>query len=330
MIVKISKGRSWAGAHQYIYKDGKASHLLGNLPFQNFSQASRIVGEFRKLRPNLKKAIAHYSLSLPPNEHLTDEQWRSVATEFILKMGHVDCPHVCFKHTDTNHAHIHILALRIDSRGGVVSDKNDFARAESVARALEQRMGLTTPHQEKEIYQRRPTMNNFSAQLPSTTKPSETRKQRRLRLEPNYLSLMSAILDGLLYEHHNWPDCAHFKFKPNGEMRDRGDRVETNGVSHELAARIMVQLALQRGWTGIQFSGSREFLEFAFVAALDAGLPISCVGDEQSALLKEIVARRQLSALDLNASSVKERLLKNRANQPTTQADNTNIHKPTI
>lgn len=103
MIVKISKGRGWAGAHQYIYKDGKASHLLGNLPFQNFGQASRIVGEFRKLRPNLKKAIAHYSLSLPPNEHLTDEQWKSVATEFISKMGHADCPHVCFKHTDTNH-----------------------------------------------------------------------------------------------------------------------------------------------------------------------------------------------------------------------------------
>ncbi|MBK7654615.1 MAG: relaxase/mobilization nuclease domain-containing protein [Betaproteobacteria bacterium] len=46
--------------------------------------------------------------------------------------------------TDTDHPHIHIAALRITTAGEVVSESNDYKKAEAFMRIIEQQYGLTT------------------------------------------------------------------------------------------------------------------------------------------------------------------------------------------
>ena len=106
-------------------------------------------GAVRAMRPRLSKAVCHVSLSIHPDERLTDDQWREAAHAWMQGMGFVNNQYVISRHTDA-HPHIHILVSRVSLDGQVVSDAHDYKRQEPIMRSLERQFGLrmVAPSQE--------------------------------------------------------------------------------------------------------------------------------------------------------------------------------------
>lgn len=142
MIAKAVKGKGFRGALEYDLREQKGHLLDTNMAGDTPRSLAQEFGSIRALRPNLTKAVLHTSISIHPDERLTDEQWKQVAQAYLDGMGFAECQYVVTKHTDTEHPHIHILANRISMSAEVVSDSHDYKRQEKIMRRLEQEYGL--------------------------------------------------------------------------------------------------------------------------------------------------------------------------------------------
>ncbi len=149
MIGKIIKGKGFRGAVNYLFFGNEksrdkhaeivASNMAGKTPRELASEFSGL----RKLRPTLTKAVCHISLSLSPDDRkLNNQEFGEVAETFLKEMGFDSCPFVAVRHQDTEHPHIHIVVSRIKCNAEVISDKQDFQRAENIIRQLESKYGL--------------------------------------------------------------------------------------------------------------------------------------------------------------------------------------------
>lgn len=137
MIAKMAKGRGFRGALEYDLQEGKSVLLETNVAGKTVRAMAHEFGDVRQLRPTLGKAVMHVSLSVHAHEHLTDDQWRTIAARYLDGMGFTDNQYVVTRHTDTDHEHIHILANRITFGGAVVSDSQDWKRQEALMRVFE-------------------------------------------------------------------------------------------------------------------------------------------------------------------------------------------------
>ena len=142
LIAKCIKGKGFRGAAAYDLQPHKCLLLETNMAGRTPRALAAEFGAIRALRPNLSKAVCHVSLSLHPEESLSDEQWCEAAHSWLQGMGSVNNQYVISRHTDAAHAHIHILVNRIALDGKVVSDAHDYRRQEKIMRELEQRFSL--------------------------------------------------------------------------------------------------------------------------------------------------------------------------------------------
>lgn len=172
MIAKLVKGKGFRGVLEYALRQEKGNLLDTNMAGSTPRELAREFGEARALRPNLSKAVCHMSLSIAPDERLTDEQWKDVAQKTLSGMGFDDCQFVVAKHHGTKHPHIHILASRVSMNGEVVSDSQDFRRLEGIMRRLEKEYGLREVLPSREAQRRAPTKGEIECAV-RTGKPSE-------------------------------------------------------------------------------------------------------------------------------------------------------------
>lgn len=168
MIGKQTKGRGFRGALNYVLGKEGAQLIGGNMLGENSKELAAEFAETRKLRPNVKRAVYHASLSLSPGESLTDNEWRQVSTDYMNKMGFGNSQFVVVKHTDTHHSHVHIIASRIALDGKVVSDSKDYQRSEEVLRGFEKHYALYRVSPSREVRQQ--SMSRGETQTHSPTK----------------------------------------------------------------------------------------------------------------------------------------------------------------
>lgn len=325
MIGKLVKGTGFRGAVNYLLS-GKtrtsgtrgviiASNMAGTTP----RQLANEFGALRKLRPTLGKAVFHASLSPSPEDRmLTDAEFAALACRYLESMGFADCPFVIVRHDDTSHAHIHLLASRITTGGGVVSDKQDFKRSEAVIRRLETEFGLSRLAPSTAAAPRRNTMHpkqrkqrkhiearldhasrEAEAALPDTEpergctpfSPSDGDRKtfKRRLLESEYEQEIAETLAG---------DCAFIKrgryglmihTHDGGLILDKGDAITARKMSAEAAASRIIALAVAKGWCGIELSGSRDFVRHAMQNAIRAGLAINPKDTDQRLIHEEVL-----------------------------------------
>ena len=89
-----------------------------------------------------KKTVFHCSLNPHPDEKLSDERLTQIAKEYMEALGYGKQPYIVFKHNDIAREHIHIVSLRVDSRGQKINDKFEKRRSKQITDALEKRFGL--------------------------------------------------------------------------------------------------------------------------------------------------------------------------------------------
>lgn len=146
MIGKITIGKDFYGV--LAYNEKKISEGVGHVIDSNIghSTAVNMTTEFnliRQLRPGLGKAVFHVSLNLPYPDQLNDKEFASLGYDYLMKMGFDNNQFIMYRHTDTEHEHIHIVANRVRYSGRITSDSNIKRRSREMLNDLEKKYGLT-------------------------------------------------------------------------------------------------------------------------------------------------------------------------------------------
>lgn len=158
MVAKISIGNSLYGA--LVYNGEKLNKERGKLISSNkiYNDGSgsldirRAFEDFKRWIPahtRTERPMMHISLNPHPDDRLTDAQFSQLADDYMKMMGFVNVPFIVFKHEDIDRYHLHIVALRVDTDGRCISDKNNFYKNKKVCRELEKKYGLKVAEREK-------------------------------------------------------------------------------------------------------------------------------------------------------------------------------------
>ena len=178
MIGKITKGKGFRGLADYLLRDGRGEIVAGPMAGTTPRELAAEFGQLRRLNPKLGRAVAHFSLSPSPDDPpLTAGQWQTIADRFMADMGFADAPWCAVVHRDTDHAHLHVMACRIDRAGTTVADANDFRRAEAAIRRIEADFGLAavaSPEPRKARAAQRAADINTNPSAPTTEEPRMT------------------------------------------------------------------------------------------------------------------------------------------------------------
>lgn len=165
MIAKLNSGTSIFGALSYnidkveehnasvLYTNNMIEDTLSDvtismrnamLSFETYLLANR-----RTLKP-----VVHISINPSLEDKLSDEQYITLASDYMEQMGYKDQPYIVFKHNDIQREHIHIVSLKIDKEGKKINDRYEKLRSMRVCRELEIKYGL------KQITDERKEQNN--------------------------------------------------------------------------------------------------------------------------------------------------------------------------
>ena len=151
MIAKISSTENLGGALGYNFKKvekGEASILLAAELYQDREgryTMEDVFADMEALIPKkcrTKKAVFHCSLNPHPDEKLSNEQLVQIAKEYMEALGYGNQPYIVFKHNDIAREHIHIVSLRVESRGQKINDRFEKRRSKKITDALERKFGL--------------------------------------------------------------------------------------------------------------------------------------------------------------------------------------------
>lgn len=311
MIIRKVFGKGAIGLLRYLMRqhteDGAEKRPIrigGNLAGQTPREMAHEMGALRRLRPKLGKAVAHFSLSLNPEDRpVSDTEMSAMADDFLKEMGFVDVPFVVVRHADSHFQHCHIAALRISYRdSAVISDKNDYRKAEAAARKLESKYGLIPldlskpqpvpdPPQPKDqegeedmniddiIPPREPKLppvdtDTYSIQYRDDGELTDhhERELRRQVFEPTWEQTIRQTFrsDFKAVRKHQWG--LEVQFRGGGVILDSGYKMVAERLPDEIAGEKVVEMAHQRGWTKMVFTGSPAFVRAAMAACLNAGI----------------------------------------------------------
>ena len=151
MIAKISSTENLGGALGYNFKKvekGEASILLAQGLYQNKEETytmAEVFADMQALIPEkcrTKKMVFHCSLNPHPDEILSNETLTQIAKEYMETLSYGKQPYIVCKHSVIAREHIHIVSLRVDSRGQKINDKFEKRRSKKITDALEKRFGL--------------------------------------------------------------------------------------------------------------------------------------------------------------------------------------------
>ena len=151
MIAKISATENLGGALGYNFKKvekGESNILLAAELYQ--SKEGRytmedVLADMEALIPKncrTKKTVFHCSLNPHPDEKLSDETLMQIAREYMEALGYGKQSYIVFKHNDIAREHIHIVSLRVNSKGEKINDRFEKRRSKQITDALERKYGL--------------------------------------------------------------------------------------------------------------------------------------------------------------------------------------------
>ena len=147
MIGKQIKGTGFRGCLNYVLGKKDAALIGGTMCGQTPEELAAEFAITRQLRPNLKVAVFHATLSVDSTEKLedsedNDQRWLAIAANYMKAMEFDNNQYAVVKHSDTEHDHIHIVASRICLDGGVVDDSWDYYKSQETIRQLERDYNL--------------------------------------------------------------------------------------------------------------------------------------------------------------------------------------------
>jgi hypothetical protein len=245
MIAKQVQGANFGKVLNYVHHKSEArligSNMVGKDP-ESLADEFRIASDLRK---QVTKCVYHASLSVSSSEELSDRRWVEISRAYLEGMKFTGNQYAIYRHTDTEHDHIHIVANRINiTDGSVVSDSWQYRRAEVLVRQLEEQFQLS------------PTPCSWNKRKRSLT-TGEIRKERRTG-EINTRSQLQALIQQALNDSFSLNEFIERLTAQNISVRLRkSDEGKIEGISYGLNG-----VAFQGRQLGQDYSWCR--LEAAF------------------------------------------------------------------
>jgi len=336
MIASLVIGTGVRGAINYLLRAGKperegeARIIGGNMAGRAPRELATEFGLFRRLRPQLSRAVFHASLSSAPTDRpLSDAEWTSVGERFLRELGFDDTPFLVVKHDKASHSHehVHLLTVRVSSKGKTISDSGDYRRAENILRRIERDYRLCpvassraqTPEQPQ---QRRAIMNEKQKQAiterlegaadyaeaqmlemqgrdvngadcADDLKATDSRSLRRILQTEEFEQTLRCVFGNEEIRHiHRVGAGGGIVVYMRGRARIScsGDKITAFHMDPELAAKRAVELAVILGWRRISFRGSTQFVTAAIREAIAQNIVVVPVTAAQEAILKAVLA----------------------------------------
>lgn len=158
MVAKINIGSNLYGALAYNQEkvdEGLGKILGSNLVFEptngqfNITECMNDFMQFIPAHFRTEKPVFHVSLNPHPVDRLTDDQLTDIGREYMQKLGYGDQPYLIFKHEDIGREHLHIVSLRVDSRGKKIDDYKEHERSKEITEHLERKYNLNPAEGQK-------------------------------------------------------------------------------------------------------------------------------------------------------------------------------------
>jgi hypothetical protein len=170
------------------------------------------------------KPVQHLSISLPPDEHLSREQWEQVIDTTLRDLGLEGHQALIVAHRDTAHEHIHLLVNRVHPETHLAWNRwQDRPRLMASLRGQELALGLRpTPHIED----------------PNRLPPSVVRQFERTG-EPPLLDFVRAVARPVFQEARSWSEL-HERLAEQGLYLERKGQglVVTDDNRHVKASSV--------------------------------------------------------------------------------------------
>jgi hypothetical protein len=204
MIGKVMHNSSFRATTRYVIEKNGATLIGGSVAGDS---AKELVAEFmwsNDLNPGLKHPVWHMSLSLPHDEHLSDEQFSDLATQYFAGMvlladdhklvadrdrfqqrraefvldGLSEYQYLVARHSDQEHDHVHIVASRINlNTGNGVELWRDKTRNQKILRCLEVEYGLTPVQNSWDVGKKSATKGQLEKQATTGEESIQSRLQ---------------------------------------------------------------------------------------------------------------------------------------------------------
>ena len=129
--------------------------LSGQLSADGRLTAERVFREMTAYIPSgarTKNIVFHASINPRPDEPLSDDRLRTIAHEYLRRLGYGDQPFIVFKHRDIAREHIHLVSTRVRHDGSKIRDTMEHVRSTRIMRSLEAKFGLLpSGHSQKKM-----------------------------------------------------------------------------------------------------------------------------------------------------------------------------------
>ena len=146
MISKVlPAGGSFYHACRYVCQDQGRALILDaeGVRSHDFRLMTEDFERQLELRPEKEKGVFHSILSFSPSEQPDNGQMVELARKYMERIGLSDTQYVITRHIDKDHAHMHIIANRVDNAGQSIDDSWIGLRGKKVAQQLTQEYRLT-------------------------------------------------------------------------------------------------------------------------------------------------------------------------------------------
>ena len=142
--------------------------LSGQLSADGRLTAERVFREMTAYIPSgarTKNIVFHASINPRPDEPLSDDRLRTIAREYLCRLGYGDQPFIVFKHRDIAREHIHLVSTRVRHDGSKIRDTMEHVRSTRIMRSLEAKLGLmpSSPSRKKEDVSDKPSAVDIDA-----------------------------------------------------------------------------------------------------------------------------------------------------------------------
>lgn len=159
MVAKITKGASAGGALLYITRGWTLGAMDSNTAS---AEPDLMCLEFEsqaKMNPRVEINCVHVSLDFSPEDRpkleADPELMKTIAHDYMERMGIGDTLFVIVRHNDHDHPHCHIVYSRIDNNGRTISDHNDRFRSQKACEEITRQYGLHWGESRKKVNRER-------------------------------------------------------------------------------------------------------------------------------------------------------------------------------
>ena len=160
MLIKVIRGRDSGALCRYVLdpkkqktqerslveKTGVVSPIVlcSTVPGQTVEQLAHNLQLIAKLNFEVQKTVAHYSISLHPDEasQVERSQMAAISRAMLDELGHSRCPYFGVEHHDADQKHWHLVTSTVGYDGKWVDDSFDRNRLRILEEQLEGRFQL--------------------------------------------------------------------------------------------------------------------------------------------------------------------------------------------